>query len=159
MKWKDKRDIIMLSTTHDDGIGSSSKPHMVEDCNNVKLFMDTRITPYVHQVAIINWSVPASKINEETLIWLLSFAGKRQSLEDRVQEGLPFFFQIGIVVLWRQHSGTFFSATPWLKNFANHSAGYHNFHFHRSAATSSGPIALPGLIFLRAAFVSSTVIL
>ncbi|VDP10112.1 unnamed protein product [Heligmosomoides polygyrus] len=41
-KWKDKRDIIMLSTIHDDGIGSSSsKPHMVEDYNNAKLFVDT----------------------------------------------------------------------------------------------------------------------
>ncbi|VDP42327.1 unnamed protein product [Heligmosomoides polygyrus] len=41
MKWKVKRDIIMLSTIHDDGIGSSSKPHMVEDYNNAKLFVDT----------------------------------------------------------------------------------------------------------------------
>ncbi|VDP10747.1 unnamed protein product [Heligmosomoides polygyrus] len=41
MTWKDKRDIIMLSTIHDDGIGSSSKPHMVEDYNNAKLFVDT----------------------------------------------------------------------------------------------------------------------
>lgn len=31
----------MLSTIHDDGIGSSSKPHMVEDYNNAKLFVDT----------------------------------------------------------------------------------------------------------------------
>ncbi|VDP36465.1 unnamed protein product [Heligmosomoides polygyrus] len=69
-----------------------------------------------------------------------------------------FFFQIGIAVLWRQHSGTFSSATIWLKSFANHSAWYQNFDFHRSAATSSGPVALPGLVFFKAASVSSTVI-
>ncbi|VDP30792.1 unnamed protein product [Heligmosomoides polygyrus] len=46
-----------------------------------------------------------------------------------------------------------------IEDFANHSAGYHSFNFHRSAATSSGPVALPGLIFVRATSVSYMVIL
>ncbi|VDP12358.1 unnamed protein product [Heligmosomoides polygyrus] len=69
--------------------------------------------------------------------------------------GLPFVFQIGIVVLLCQHSGTFFSFTTWLKNSANHSAGYQSFDFQTPAARSSGPVALPGFTFFRVASVSA----
>ncbi|VDP23466.1 unnamed protein product [Heligmosomoides polygyrus] len=54
--------------------------------------------------------------------------------------GLSFFFQIGIVVLLCQISGTFFSAITWLKNVASHFVGCQTFDFHKSAAKSSGPL-------------------
>ncbi|VDO86546.1 unnamed protein product [Heligmosomoides polygyrus] len=41
---------------------------------------------------------------------------------------------------------------------ASHSIGYQDFDFHKTAAKSSGPVALPGFIFFKTASVSSTVL-
>ncbi|EYC26340.1 hypothetical protein Y032_0010g1099 [Ancylostoma ceylanicum] len=41
LKWRDKRDILMLSTTHDAAIDENRKPQIVEDYNQAKLYVDT----------------------------------------------------------------------------------------------------------------------
>ena len=41
IKWKDKRDIMMLSITHDGLMSEHNKPLAVEDYNQAKLFVDT----------------------------------------------------------------------------------------------------------------------
>ncbi|VDP60341.1 unnamed protein product [Heligmosomoides polygyrus] len=41
----------------------------------------------------------------------LHAVGKQANRKVEQSAGLPFLFQIGIFVLWRQQSGTFFSAT------------------------------------------------
>ncbi|VDO36482.1 unnamed protein product [Haemonchus placei] len=70
---------------------------------------------------------------------------------------LSFFFQIGIVVLRCQLSGTFFSARSRSKNSVNRPAGFQPFDFHKCAANSSGPLALPDSIFFKVVMVSFTI--
>ncbi|EYC08312.1 hypothetical protein Y032_0066g3692 [Ancylostoma ceylanicum] len=43
LKWRDRRDVLMLSTTHDDSRVGQGKPKVVEDYNKAKLFVDTPI--------------------------------------------------------------------------------------------------------------------
>ena len=40
LKWKDKRDIIMLSTRHDAELNANSKPKVIDDYNVGKMFVD-----------------------------------------------------------------------------------------------------------------------
>ncbi|EPB69401.1 transposase, IS4 family [Ancylostoma ceylanicum] len=40
MKWRDKRDVMMLSTVHDDAIAENGKPQVVLDYNKSKTFID-----------------------------------------------------------------------------------------------------------------------
>lgn len=40
LKWKDKRDLLMISTVHDGEIGPSNKPVVVEDYNKLMGFVD-----------------------------------------------------------------------------------------------------------------------
>ena len=40
LKFKDKHDIIMLSTKHDSGLNQSSKSFVIEDYNKGKIFVD-----------------------------------------------------------------------------------------------------------------------
>ncbi|KAK5980018.1 PiggyBac transposable element-derived protein 4 [Trichostrongylus colubriformis] len=45
MKWKDKREIFLLSTKHDGSLGSSGKPALVEDYNVLKGFAASGLHP------------------------------------------------------------------------------------------------------------------
>lgn len=40
LKWKDKRDVLMISTVHDDSVNEFGKPLVVCDYNNSKTFID-----------------------------------------------------------------------------------------------------------------------
>ncbi|KIH56907.1 hypothetical protein ANCDUO_12909 [Ancylostoma duodenale] len=40
LKWRDRRDVLMLSTTHDDSRADQGKPQVVKDYNKAKLFVD-----------------------------------------------------------------------------------------------------------------------
>jgi hypothetical protein len=56
LKWRDKRDVLMLSTTHDDAMSEQAKPMIVQDYNQVKLFVDTSdqmasYSPYVRKTS------------------------------------------------------------------------------------------------------------
>ncbi|VDO83279.1 unnamed protein product [Haemonchus placei] len=75
MKWKDKRDLMMISTSHVGERGSSNKPKVVEDYNKLKGFVDqsdqlSAYSPFVRrttkrylraffhfvmQTAVVNW--------------------------------------------------------------------------------------------------------
>uniref|UniRef100_W6NGC9 Uncharacterized protein n=1 Tax=Haemonchus contortus TaxID=6289 RepID=W6NGC9_HAECO len=92
--------------------------------------------------------------------WLKDFLAVREQANWTVVSaapGLPLFFWIGIVVLCCQLSGTF-ASTTWLKKYVNHPAGFQDFDFHKSAARSSGPVALPDFMLFIAVIVSLTVI-
>ena len=54
IKWKDERDILMLSTFHDASTSDNGKPIVVEDYNQAKLFVDTSdqmasYTPFIRK--------------------------------------------------------------------------------------------------------------
>ena len=56
LKWKDKRDIFMLSTKHDGVLSRNGKPQVVEDYNKVKGFVDlsdqmAAYTPFVRRTS------------------------------------------------------------------------------------------------------------
>ncbi|KAE9546596.1 hypothetical protein FO519_010192, partial [Halicephalobus sp. NKZ332] len=56
LKWKDKRDIFMLSTKHDGSWNNERKPLVVEDYNKMKGFVDlsdqmAAYTPFVRKTA------------------------------------------------------------------------------------------------------------
>lgn len=40
LKWKDERDLLMISTTHSEEIGESNKPVVVEDYNKLMGYVD-----------------------------------------------------------------------------------------------------------------------
>ena len=40
MKWRDKRDVLMLSTMHDDAIVENDKPKVIVDYNEGKTYID-----------------------------------------------------------------------------------------------------------------------
>lgn len=54
LKWRDKRDLFMISTTHDASIGQSMKPRVVEDYNKLMGYVDqsdqmAAYTPFVRK--------------------------------------------------------------------------------------------------------------
>ncbi|VDL68950.1 unnamed protein product [Nippostrongylus brasiliensis] len=54
MKWKDKREIFMLSTSHDNSFNDKGKPTVVEKYNQMKAFVDlsdqmAAYTPFVRK--------------------------------------------------------------------------------------------------------------
>ncbi|VDO25445.1 unnamed protein product [Haemonchus placei] len=56
LKWRDKRDLYMISAEHDAAIGSSQKPTVVENYNEMKSFVDVSdqmaaYTPFVRKTA------------------------------------------------------------------------------------------------------------
>ncbi|XGW33875.1 hypothetical protein V3C99_017952 [Haemonchus contortus] len=54
LKWRDKRDLYMISTKHDATVGTSQKPEVVDDYNEMKGFVDlsdqmASYTPFVRR--------------------------------------------------------------------------------------------------------------
>ncbi|KAL6728531.1 hypothetical protein Aduo_010297 [Ancylostoma duodenale] len=54
LKWRDKKEVLMLSTMHDNSVNTNGTPNLVEDYNKAKSFFDVQdqklsYTPYVRK--------------------------------------------------------------------------------------------------------------
>ena len=73
LKWKDKRDVLMLSTKHDDTHSANNRLHIIEDYNQVKGYVDlsdqmAAYTPFVRKTTKWYLRLVLHLITQTTLV-------------------------------------------------------------------------------------------